>query len=49
MRYIMIMLARDVIDLLKNTTRTCIVGCLVFVVVNGGLRLIYLGRWMIHI
>jgi hypothetical protein len=35
------MLARDVIDLLKQTTSTCIFGCLVFAVVNGGLRLIY--------
>jgi hypothetical protein len=43
------MLSRDVIDLLKHTTSTCIVGCLVFVVVNGGLRMIYWGTWMVHI
>jgi hypothetical protein len=30
----------NVIDLLKHTTSKCIVGCLVFSVVNGGLRLI---------
>jgi hypothetical protein len=30
------MLARDVIDLLRNTSSTCIIGCLVFIVVNGG-------------
>ena len=28
------MLARDVIDLLRHTSSSCIVGCLVFVVVN---------------
>jgi hypothetical protein len=39
----MMMLTRDVINLLKCTTSTCIVGCLVFSVVNGGLRLICLG------
>jgi hypothetical protein len=39
----MMMLARDVIDLLKHTTSTCIVGFLEFVVVNGGLRMICLG------
>ena len=33
--YKMMMLARDVIDLLKDTTSTCIVGCLVFSIVNG--------------
>jgi hypothetical protein len=43
------MLARDVIDLLKHTTSTCIVGCLVFVVVKGGLRLICWGTWLVHI
>jgi hypothetical protein len=43
------MLARDVIDLLKHTTSTCVVGCLVFVVVNGGLMLICWCTWMVHI
>jgi hypothetical protein len=32
----MMMLARDIIDLLRHTSSTCIIGCLVFVVVNGG-------------
>jgi hypothetical protein len=45
----MMMLARDVIDLLKHTTSTCIDGSLVFVVVNGGLRLICWGTWLMHI
>jgi hypothetical protein len=43
------MLARDVIDRLKHTTSTCVVGCLVFVVVNGGLMLIYWCTWLVHI
>jgi hypothetical protein len=37
------MQARDVINLLKHTTSTCIVGCLVFVVVNGGIEADLLG------
>jgi hypothetical protein len=32
----MMMLARDVIDLLRNTSSTHVFGCLLFVVVNGG-------------
>ena len=36
MRYIMMMLARDVIDLLRHTSSTYIFGCLVFSIVNGG-------------
>jgi hypothetical protein len=36
------MLARYVIDILKHTTSTCIVGFLVFSIVNGGLRLMCL-------
>jgi hypothetical protein len=43
------MLARYVIDLLKHTTSTCIVVCLVFAVVNGGLRLICWSTWLVHI
>jgi hypothetical protein len=31
----MMMLARDIIDLLRHTSSTCIFGYLVFVVVNG--------------
>jgi hypothetical protein len=27
---------RDIIDLLRHTSSTCIFGCLVFTVVNGG-------------
>jgi hypothetical protein len=45
----MMMLDRDVIDLLKHTTSAYIVGCLVFVVVNEGLRLICWGTWLVHI
>jgi hypothetical protein len=45
----MMMLARDVIDLLKHTTSTCIIVCLVFFVGNGGLRLICWGTWLVHI
>jgi hypothetical protein len=41
------MLARDVIDLLDHTTSTCLVRCLVFVLVHGGLRLICWGTWMV--
>jgi hypothetical protein len=32
----MMMLARDVIDLLRHTSSTYSFGCLVFAVVNGG-------------
>ena len=35
------MLTRDVIDLLNHTTSTCVIGCLLFVVVNGVLMIIY--------
>jgi hypothetical protein len=43
------MLSRYVIDLLKHTTSTCVVGCLVFVVVIGGLMLICWYTWLVHI
>jgi len=42
-------LARNVINLLNHNTSTCIVGCLEFIVVNGGLRLICWGTWIVHI
>jgi hypothetical protein len=32
----MMMIARDVINLFRHNSSTCIFGCLVFVVVNGG-------------
>jgi hypothetical protein len=43
------MLAKDVIDLLKHTTSTYVVGCLLFSVVNGGLMLICWCTWLVHI
>jgi hypothetical protein len=36
MRYIMMMLARDIINLLRHTYSTHSFGCLVFVEVNDG-------------
>jgi hypothetical protein len=48
MIYIMMMLARDVIDILRHTSSTCIFGCLVCAIVNGGLgRYVMIHGWYI--